>query len=576
MKKLFTLSLILVMAATVSFAQQARSAKVDQSSTLAKEFKMKAQTGNHTNYVSHLNLRAEGDSCANPFMVTTLPATLTGTAIENFNGVYSDTLAWVYTMSGADVVYSFTATADTTLELLLTGDWDQAIAVFTDCTDPQGSQLDAVDDNWAVPYTEEMTLQVVTGTTYYIVLGAYDATATGAWSLEITEYVPCVDNLVTVGTPEVEPNGGLNETPAQYDPRTLGTAAAPTQITGSLSVTGGQRDMDWFNFTTTTTMTIHATADIVCGDIAIFLADNDTNVINYINDNGEFTAEALSSDVIAPGDYWLIITAPTFDDMAVFNYNVELWGEDAVAPSVGESFEGATFPPTGWTIIDNDGDAFKWEHSDPTGVSAQEGDYCATSASWDATAGALTPDNWLITPAFTVDAGEKMSWWVAAQDPAYPADVYEVVISTTTADIASFTTQLHLETLASDQWAMHEYDLSAYAGQTIYAAFHHYNCTDNYVMKIDNVVLPEGTNTVENVATSAVAIYPNPSTGLVNINNVAGADIVIYNILGEQVSAIKAANQFNTVDLSAYGQGTYFVKVVSASQTTTHVLNITK
>ncbi len=53
---------------------------------------------------------------------------------------------------------------------------------------------------------------------------------------------------------------------------------------------------------------------------------------------------------------------------------------------------GEAWLPDDWTVVNADGDAFKWYF----GVRQEQG--AMRSQSWDATAGALTPDNWLITP----------------------------------------------------------------------------------------------------------------------------------------------------------------------------------
>lgn len=54
---------------------------------------------------------------------------------------------------------------------------------------------------------------------------------------------------------------------------------------------------------------------------------------------------------------------------------------------------GEDWLPQGWTIVNADGDAFNWYFG------VRQGQGAMRSQSWDATAGALTPDNWLITPS---------------------------------------------------------------------------------------------------------------------------------------------------------------------------------
>ena len=169
---------------------------------------------------------------------------------------------------------------------------------------------------------------------------------------------------------------------------------------------------------------------------------------------------------------------------------------------VAEGFEGI-FPPDGWVIVDNDGDGYNWFQYSITGSTvAHTGTYCAASASYvnptkDAEAKgdnssrpALTPDNWLITPRLTISSGDELNYWIAAQDPNWPAEYYSVKLSTTNNAIASFTTTLFSETLADGEWHNRIIDLSDFAGESVYIAFQHHNCTDQFVLKLDDVIIP--------------------------------------------------------------------------------------
>jgi len=160
-----------------------------------------------------------------------------------------------------------------------------------------------------------------------------------------------------------------------------------------------------------------------------------------------------------------------------------------------EGFEG-TFPPADWTLLDADGDTHNWIQGVAPGQAAHTGTQCAVSESWDQTP--YTPDNWLITPAITISAeaaGASLSWWVAAQDPDWPAEKYGLFVSTTGTAPENFT-QLMVETLSSDTWIEKTQSLSAYNGQTIYLAWRHFDCTDMFQMKIDDIVVTSGTKQV--------------------------------------------------------------------------------
>lgn len=150
-----------------------------------------------------------------------------------------------------------------------------------------------------------------------------------------------------------------------------------------------------------------------------------------------------------------------------------------------EGFENGT---TDWTFVDNDNDGFNWATftTDPHG-----GATCISSASYDNPSyTALTPDNWMISQEIQLPAGStfELSWYDAAQDANYPADHYAVYIATTNT-VAGFTatTAVYETTLSANVWAKRTVDLTSYAGQNVYVAFRHYNCTDQFVMKIDDI-----------------------------------------------------------------------------------------
>ncbi len=157
-----------------------------------------------------------------------------------------------------------------------------------------------------------------------------------------------------------------------------------------------------------------------------------------------------------------------------------------------EDFESGTLP-TGWLAVDNDGDGYGWINGAENGFGAYEGTGCMASASYINGVGALTPDNWLITPAIVVGNGATLSYWHTAQDPNWADEYYYVKVSTTGTDLSDFTDVLW-EGVTPADWAQVSIDLSAYAGQTCYFAFEHTDVTDMYWMKIDNFAV-SGTKT---------------------------------------------------------------------------------
>jgi len=83
-------------------------------------------------------------------------------------------------------------------------------------------------------------------------------------------------------------------------------------------------------------------------------------------------------------------------------------------------------------------------------------------------------------------------------------------------------------------------------------------------------------NSVPTTEAGVISIYPNPSTGLVNINNVEGASVQVLNIMGQTVASINNASVNNVIDMSTFANGTYIVRVVNGNNVTTQKINIAK
>ncbi len=81
-----------------------------------------------------------------------------------------------------------------------------------------------------------------------------------------------------------------------------------------------------------------------------------------------------------------------------------------------------------------------------------------------------------------------------------------------------------------------------------------------------NELFPEaGVNVPEN-NTVKMNIYPNPAVDQLNVNLSQGADIVIFNVMGQAVRTVEGHVGANTVDLSGLTSGVYFVNAGSNTQ----------
>ena len=177
-----------------------------------------------------------------------------------------------------------------------------------------------------------------------------------------------------------------------------------------------------------------------------------------------------------------------------------------------------------WSTVNGSADGQPWnvQTSFSSGsVTPHTGSYMAASWSWNNAA--YHADAWLISPKFvlpaTLPAGEELtlSWWERTNS-SYP-DSYSVVLSTTTNDTAAFTTVLRPYDEAEGSWTLQSVDLTAYAGQSIYLAFHHMDYDENYLL-IDDIelslnapIIPADTLTVTFAVNDATMGTTTPAPG---------------------------------------------------------------
>ena len=142
-----------------------------------------------------------------------------------------------------------------------------------------------------------------------------------------------------------------------------------------------------------------------------------------------------------------------------------------------------------WEIVDNDGDGIPWFlTTGSTSLTPHTGSYMVASLSYY-DGSVLYPDNYLISPKFTLPASSTITLsWYFMVDASYPGDKYSVYVSTGNT-VSDFTTPLFtiVPTSTHGTWTQQTLDLSAYAGQQVYVAFRHYDCSDEDVILLDDI-----------------------------------------------------------------------------------------
>ena len=192
-------------------------------------------------------------------------------------------------------------------------------------------------------------------------------------------------------------------------------------------------------------------------------------------------------------------------------------GTEAIALPYTETFDVSSASRNCWTTFDADHDGYNWS----TLMLVDEYSYEYTEANMMISEsynedGALTPDNWLISPKIQTVAADtiKLGWTVYAfGSSTYAAEHYAAYVSTTTTDTSAFTLLGEWTLSANDnQGTRMSIDLTAYAGQAIYVAFRHFNCTDMFYMGIDSVVVNAVAGQAPVTPTYTVTVNVNDAT----------------------------------------------------------------
>ena len=238
-----------------------------------------------------------------------------------------------------------------------------------------------------------------------------------------------------------------------------------------------------------------------------------------------------SVSIWEPTDLRYVMTEIIYNinELYVSSTGWAMWGAEGIpsGPTPGPGGNGDTFSvdfegnslPAGWNVIDGNNDGYTWclTSAIPTTWTYyasltldwyHSGTNAICSGSYINGVGAISPDEYLVSPQVNLANGSQLSFWVAATDANYPADHFGVFVSNNgTSDwtsVQEWTLSGKGGTRAGDirasrdgngnrlgTWYNYTVDLSAYAGQK-YIAFRHFNCYDQYIMCLDDVELTNG------------------------------------------------------------------------------------
>ena len=312
------------------------------------------------------------------------------------------------------------------------------------------------------------------------------------------------------------------------------------------------------------------------------LVDNPGNIGKEVKFKGDLMAYFEAPGLKETNGYWLDGSGLNPDYPAT----IVIKGTSAIVNAVNETFDGNVTPEedvelAGWLNANKQGERY-WIGKDFEGNSyTQTSGYGATYTNLE---------SWLVTPGVVannsskLEFGTKVGYWkhnalnvlVSSDFEGDHADLFNATWHNVT-DQCNIPTEP--TTGYGTVYSNTMIDLSSYAGQTIYVLFKYTgdNAVNTTTVQIDDVVLTGGTVGINDIkSNSSLSVYPNPSTGLVTVDGVAGAQVMIYNIVGELVYNQFANSSNITLNLSSFEAGNYIVKVVANNKVSTKKLTLTK
>jgi hypothetical protein len=231
-----------------------------------------------------------------------------------------------------------------------------------------------------------------------------------------------------------------------------------------------------------------------------------------------------------------------------------------------------------WETIDNNYDGFGWfaKDYDINEDNLPDGNPTVASASKDIVAGALNPDNWLISPMIDLtpySSGDviELTWDARSLDPNLAQENYSVYAATSNAISTLVSSGISFsETLASNDPDMDGFgnfesrslNLSALAGQTIYVAFRHHDVSNASVLNIDNIAINLTLNVNEFEKADFKYFYNDNNDNLTLESSKAEMSYVeIYCLLGKKIISKPLATNSENINLFGLNDGIYLVKV---------------
>ena len=352
---------------------------------------------------------------------------------------------------------------------------------------------------------------------------------------------------------------------------------------GIMSITAPVSSCSLLSAAETVTVEIKnfATADLTQFDVW-FVADGGTAINETITDtiapggtlSYTFTATA---DLSLPGAHNILAytTVPGDADLSNDQLAVDLYSGPHVVDQVTQYNQG--FEPTedqsGWSALDVDNDAVTWGLS---GIIPHTGVACADYAHELPTNQA---NDYFFSTCLGLDAANvyQLDFYYRTFSPAYQANM-EVILCTSQDPATMVATLVPSMLVTASNWTLSSSTiyLADSSSGNYYIGWHVTNQDSSTSLKIDDINIHyTGPNSLPVINTSAVTLYPNPSSGMVSIAGIKElSEITVYDMLGNVIVRENANQGTKVLDLRNLSHGVYTAVIRSEKTVTTKQLII--
>lgn len=356
-------------------------------------------------------------------------------------------------LNGDDVVYAYTATSDTVLNVALSNldATYSGIFVYTSCADI-GVECAGGTVAGSSSADYDFDLPVTNGTTYYFVISTWATPQSVAYTLDITELTcpkPMALTATNITTTSADLGWTEPGTATLYNVEVVLAGETPTETPTDSGVANG--------FTKTNLISA-------------------TGYVYYVQ------ADCGDSESLWEGPFAFSTLCETITDFP--------WSED---------FEDVVVPnlPNCWEQINNNEDTSIWQSVSSYGVGSSK----AVGIYTDFNEG--DNDDYLVLPHFELTGNERLKYSVRARSGSEPND-YKIVLSTTGKSPADFTVDLKDLTVVSSITYLDEIiDLSDYTGEVYIAVHIPSGGLDGWFIYFDNFIIEEIPSCLEPSALSA-------------------------------------------------------------------------